>query len=361
VNIGYNFLNLPQSITGSQNMSYVYDATGRKLRKVSGNVATDYILGIQYTNGSMDFVQTEEGRAIKSGSNWNYEYTLTDHLGNSRVNIESYNGAVRVTQEDEYYPFGLDRQRYTNGTKNKYLYNKKEMQDELGQYDYGARFYDPVIARWTSVDPSAEHPDQIAISPFVYGLNNPVKNIDPDGKCVPCLVELLVEGYEALTAAEVVTGGAFVAGGTAVTLNTLHRAGMTSTAPRDATYINNAPSRQAPAIVKANGTFGDKKDTESKTDREGLRNAKDKNGIPRSQQPDRTIKPGTPEGDVNGLDKRNEVQHEYTNSEGKKVVIRKDKPHEYGDGGKGDQGKHYNAGEDPKTQKDLNQHHNVNP
>jgi len=72
VDITYNFLNLPQNITGSQNLSYVYDATGRKLRKVSGNVTTDYINGIQYTNGSMDFVQTEEGRAIKSGSNWNY-------------------------------------------------------------------------------------------------------------------------------------------------------------------------------------------------------------------------------------------------------------------------------------------------
>jgi len=89
VNIGYNFLNLPRSITGNQNLSYVYDATGRKLRKVSGNVTTDYINGIQYTNGSMDFVQTEEGRAIKSGGNWNYEYTLTDHLGNNRLAFDT--------------------------------------------------------------------------------------------------------------------------------------------------------------------------------------------------------------------------------------------------------------------------------
>jgi len=127
----------------------------------------------------MDFVQTEEGRAIKSGTNWNYEYTLTDHLGNSRVNIDSYNGAVRVTQEDEYYPFGLDRQRYTNGIKNKYLYNKKEVQEELGQYDYGARFYDPVIARWGSVDPLAEM--ERRASPYNYTFDDPIRHTDPDG------------------------------------------------------------------------------------------------------------------------------------------------------------------------------------
>jgi len=179
VDIAYNYLNLPQSITGSQNLSYVYDATGRKLRKVSGNVTTDYINAIQYTNNNIDFVQTEEGRAIKSGTNWSYEYTLTDHLGNSRVNIDSYNGAVRVTQEDEYYPFGLDRQRYTNGTKNKYLYNKKELQDELGQYDYGARFYDPVIARFTTIDPLAEIDRRW--SPYNYTFGDPIRFTDPDG------------------------------------------------------------------------------------------------------------------------------------------------------------------------------------
>ena len=56
-------------------------------------------------------------------------------------------GQAEVLQEDEYYAFGLRNGKYDNSNGNSYLYNKKELQEELGDYDYGARFYDPVIAR----------------------------------------------------------------------------------------------------------------------------------------------------------------------------------------------------------------------
>ncbi|MFD0766129.1 DUF6443 domain-containing protein [Mucilaginibacter lutimaris] len=172
--ISYNMLNLPQSIPG-KNLSYTYDATGNKLRKVSSGTTTEYIGGIQYSGAGIDFVQTEEGRAIRSGTNYNYEYTLTDHLGNNRVTFDQTSGKVG---EEDYYPFGLNVHRYINAG-NKYLYNKKELQEELSQYDYGARFYDPVIARFTSIDPVAEHFPWM--TSYQYASNDPVKNIDLDG------------------------------------------------------------------------------------------------------------------------------------------------------------------------------------
>ncbi|MCB0516139.1 MAG: RHS repeat-associated core domain-containing protein [Chitinophagales bacterium] len=65
-----------------------------------------------------------------------------------------------------------------------YQYNNKELNPQLGLnwYDYGARFYDPAIARWMSVDPLAEK--YLSYTPYNYTLDNPVNLIDPDGRDV---------------------------------------------------------------------------------------------------------------------------------------------------------------------------------
>ncbi|MBB5649166.1 RHS repeat domain-containing protein, partial [Pedobacter cryoconitis] len=181
IKLTYNYLNLPETVTGSQNISYTYDATGNKLRKKVGNVVTDYIGGIQHkTDGTIDIITTEEGMARNNNGTYSYEYMLTDHLGNNRATFHNLPGVgIEVMQKDDYFAFGLRKEVLRGSNDNKYLYNKKELQEELGEYDYGARFYDPVIARWASLDPKAEIDRRW--SPYNYGGDNPISNIDPDG------------------------------------------------------------------------------------------------------------------------------------------------------------------------------------
>ena len=106
------------------------------------------------------------------------------HLGNIRQVTQDYNGISngKVIQTMNYYPFGAEF--CDNSTKSyvqNHKYNGKEFDNMhgLNTYDYGARQYNPVTARWDRMDPLSEK--YYSTSPYAYCANNPVRFIDPDG------------------------------------------------------------------------------------------------------------------------------------------------------------------------------------
>ncbi|HET7118654.1 MAG TPA: RHS repeat-associated core domain-containing protein [Hanamia sp.] len=76
--------------------------------------------------------------------------------------------------------------RAAGGLENRYKYNGKELQHEefsdgsgLEEYDFGARMQDPQIDRMWQIDPLVvQYPRE---SPYSYGGNNPISNVDVDG------------------------------------------------------------------------------------------------------------------------------------------------------------------------------------
>ena len=180
-NIQYNYLNLPDRIEfeGGSYVSYLYDASGKKLRAVhciAGNTTTtDYCGSVIFENGTPKTVLTEAG--FVSLNDNKYHYYLQDYQGNNRV-VADQNG--NVEEVNHYYPFGGV---FANTSSiQPYKYNGKELDQKngLNWYDYGARQYDAAIGRWHVVDPMAEK--YHSTSPYTYCFNNPIKFIDPDGK-----------------------------------------------------------------------------------------------------------------------------------------------------------------------------------
>jgi len=184
-------LNLPQHISigtnaSFDNIDFLYTAGGVKLQKsiaVGGarSAPTDYLGSIVYPGEANAFIFTPEGRALRNDEgNFDYEYFLHDHLGNTRV---SFNQKGTTLQDNSYYPFGMslgESLTYTDNTtsENKYLYNGKELQDDfgLGWYDYGARMYDAEVGRFPGIDPKANL--FYWVSPYNYAENSPISNID---------------------------------------------------------------------------------------------------------------------------------------------------------------------------------------
>ncbi len=213
----YSHINLPTELAGNGvDVDIIYDATGRKWRKsasVNGVVETrTYANGVEFVSTSANPAPTLEainhsgdgrtvfeydGGTLKSER---AEYYHADHLGNVRLAFSDLNldGVIipedlpqtpqddtEVTLEKHYYPFGLEHVGPWYGAvvpESNYQYNGKELDEATGLYDYGARYYDPAIARWTSIDPLAS--DYAAWSPYNYVMGNPIRLIDPDGQSV---------------------------------------------------------------------------------------------------------------------------------------------------------------------------------
>jgi len=132
--------------------------------------------------------------SLAGPGNGNGQYTvppapsfyIQDHLGNTRVKYDliCVDGEMehRIQELHDYHPFGKTLRSYSLDERERYLFTGKERDSKIN-YDYfGARYYDSDVGRFLSVDPLADHPQNIGWSPYNYTMNNPINRIDPDGR-----------------------------------------------------------------------------------------------------------------------------------------------------------------------------------
>ena len=180
-------LSVDYKVKYTQQLQVIKDNYATFAVPYNGEDNNDYVDGKGFccNDGSLEAAQT---RALARAAKNNFQegdtyeklqfYYHPDHLGSSSY-ITNLDG--EVVQHIEYVPFGeVFVEERNNIWNTPYLFNAKEFDEETGLYYYGARYYEPRLSLWMSVDPLQEkYPN---ISTYCYAANNPIKFIDSDGR-----------------------------------------------------------------------------------------------------------------------------------------------------------------------------------
>ncbi|MBI4208940.1 MAG: RHS repeat-associated core domain-containing protein [Deltaproteobacteria bacterium] len=111
-------------------------------------------------------------------------YYSWDHLGSTRVVTD---GLGSEQARYSYYPYGEMRGNWDLVQLPSYsTYTSQKFDTESNLYYYGARYYDPKLARFVSADPI------VTLEPYAYSRNNPLYYTDPDGNFAQAAVAPLL-------------------------------------------------------------------------------------------------------------------------------------------------------------------------
>ncbi|MFH0971271.1 MAG: toxin TcdB middle/N-terminal domain-containing protein [Candidatus Micrarchaeota archaeon] len=183
----YNGFNQLTKIKNASNNAiiseYLYDESGNRLMKTDHlkNETVFYISEnfLQVQNATETFNTTYYfangqmlARKDPDGSKFYYH---PDHLGSTTLVT---NETAGIAEETNYEPYGLP----LYDANSRFLYTGKELDSESGLYYYGARYYDPEIARFIQSDtllPDPYNPQML--NRYSYVVNNPYKYKDDSG------------------------------------------------------------------------------------------------------------------------------------------------------------------------------------
>jgi len=183
----------------------------------------DSTLGITYTLRGLDGKVLRE--YLESGGTWtwkkDYVYRDGQHLavidsaGTRHFHLDHLGTIRRITNSSgslayshDYYPFGQEATNaYADMERMKYTGHERDLRDTTktnDDLDYmHARHYNPNLARFLSVDPGRDNTPDAPQSWNLYSYvrNNPVTQMDPDGRAAAdaaCKLEFVTESFVSL-------------------------------------------------------------------------------------------------------------------------------------------------------------------
>jgi len=110
-----------------------------------------------------------------------FYYYHPDHLGSAQLMTDR---AGEIVQHYGYHTYGSERYRAnTSAFSVSSRYTGQTLDEDTGLYYYGARYYDPELARFIQADSTVPDPEfSQAYNRYAYVYNNPLKFSDPTGQ-----------------------------------------------------------------------------------------------------------------------------------------------------------------------------------
>lgn len=116
-------------------------------------------------------------------------YYHTDHLGSPAYTSNDFG---EVKWQERYKPYGERIDKTPPAEENDIWYTGKPHDEDIGLTYMNARYYDPVVGRFMSIDPVGFVDNNLhSFNRYSYANNNPYKYVDPDGD----YAELPIEGF----------------------------------------------------------------------------------------------------------------------------------------------------------------------
>jgi RHS repeat-associated protein len=173
--------------------TYVYDGDGDRVRKTVSGVTTYYLVDNNNPSGYAQVL--EELSTVGSTPTRLYTYGLnliSQRQSDGTTSFYGYDGndntrfltssSGTVSDTYTYDAFG-DLISSAGSTPNNYLYTGEQYDPNLGFYYLRTRYMNPVTGRfWTRDSFAGNNQDPLSLHKYLYGGDNPVNNIDPNGQ-----------------------------------------------------------------------------------------------------------------------------------------------------------------------------------